>query len=220
MSTKTNRLETDADSKPIPQVYNPTLDKFVSVEGDANGMNVQVKSALPAGLNNIGKVDINTIPEVEVKNDSGNPLSVSSADGGMVSIGAKADTAVIDPAVSASQIALLKGVLKQAQGNGTGKAPIIDQTQTLTTAPITRIVTLTETPIALTSKANLKKITIRNIHLVLRARIGETGMTPANNKGIALEPGAMYQETFDPVTPVIIYGRSEGASIMVEVYEV
>ena len=90
---------------------------------------------------------------------------------------------------------------------------------TLVTAPVTRVVTLTETPVSLTSKANLRELTVRNVDLILRARIGETGMTAANGKGIALEPQAIYQESFDPTIPVTIYGRSEGASMLVEVYE-
>ena len=96
-----------------------------------------------------------------------------------------------------------------------------DQTETLTTAPVTKIMTLTEeTPVALNSKANLKQLTIRNTDPVIRAKVGETGMTPANRKGFAVEPLAIWQETFDPDVPVIVYGRSEGASIQVEVYEV
>ncbi len=89
----------------------------------------------------------------------------------------------------------------------------------LLTAPVTRVVTLTETPIALNSKSNLRQITIKNTDQSIRARIGETGMTPANGKGIALEPGATIQETFDPYIAVTLYGRSEGAAILVEVYE-
>ncbi len=97
---------------------------------------------------------------------------------------------------------------------------IINKSETLITAPITRIVTLTETPVALNSKAALRQLTIKNTDSSIRARIGETGMTPANRKGIALEPGAIYQETFDPTISVTVYGRSEGAAIEVEVYEV
>lgn len=93
------------------------------------------------------------------------------------------------------------------------------QGEILVSAPITRLVTLTETPIGLTSKANLRQITVTNNDPAIRARIGETGMTPANGKGKALEPGAIFQEQFDPTIAVAIYGRSEGASILVEVYE-
>ncbi len=95
-----------------------------------------------------------------------------------------------------------------------------DQTETLDSAPVTRTITLTETPVSLNSKANLKQLTVRNTDTVIRARVGETGMTPANGKGFAVEPLAIWQETFDPGIPVTVYGRSEGASIQVEVYEV
>lgn len=201
----------DTSGNPLLTVGNP---------GNVNITNeVEVKNDTGNPLNVAGTVNIGTMPEFEIKNDSGNPLAMKAADGDIISVGAKADAAVTDPTVTASVVAILKGLLKQAQ-NGTGKAPIIDQTETLNTAPATRIVTLTETPIALTAKSNLKQITIRNIDLVIRARIGETGMTPANGKGIALEPGAIYQEVFDPGTAVSIYGRSEGASVQVEVYEV
>ena len=89
----------------------------------------------------------------------------------------------------------------------------------LITAPVTRIVTLTETPVALNSKSALRQITVKNTDPSIRARLGETGMTPANRKGLALEPGAIYQESFDPTVSVTIYGRSDGAAIELEVYE-
>lgn len=89
----------------------------------------------------------------------------------------------------------------------------------LVTAPVTRVVTLTETPVALNSKSSLRQITVKNMDLAIRGKIGETGMTPVNRKGITLEPQSIYQESFDPTIAVTLYGRSEGASIEVEVYE-
>ena len=94
-----------------------------------------------------------------------------------------------------------------------------DQGELLVTAPVTRIVTITETPVALNSKSSIRQITVKNTDPSIRARIGETGMTPANRKGLALEPGSIMQESFDPNIAVTIYGRSEGAAIEVEVYE-
>lgn len=93
------------------------------------------------------------------------------------------------------------------------------QGEIIVSAPVTRVVTLTETPVALNSKPSLRQITVKNTNTFICARIGENGMTPANGKGISLEPGAIYQESFDPTIPVTIYGRSEGAAIEVEVYE-
>lgn len=51
------------------------------------------------------------------------PLPTTAKDGDIVSMGAKADAAVVDPTLSASEIALLKGIIKQLQGTGTGAVP-------------------------------------------------------------------------------------------------
>jgi hypothetical protein len=74
----------------------------------------------------IQKVEIQGTPnvgvtfpaEMEIKNDSGAALATKSADGDFATIGAKADTPVTDPTLQASQIALLKGLIKQLQGTG------------------------------------------------------------------------------------------------------
>ena len=89
-------------------------------------------------------VDINNIPNVKIdqsvsgttnaivnKNTSGteiftnlNPGYLNSSDGGIVSIGLKADVAITDYTTSGSLIAFLKGLIKQLQGDGTGALPI------------------------------------------------------------------------------------------------
>lgn len=51
-------------------------------------------------------------------------LPVSIADGSNVTQGSKSDSAIKDPTLSASEIALLKGVLSQLQGTGTGSTPV------------------------------------------------------------------------------------------------
>lgn len=55
------------------------------------------------------------------------------ADGSDVTQGAKADTAVVDPTAAATEIALLKGIIKQLQGDGTaGKtAPVEVKSSTI-----------------------------------------------------------------------------------------
>lgn len=103
--------------------------------------------------------------------------------------------------------------------NATVTVGTVNASEVITTAPVTRTITLTETPVALNSKSNLRQITIKNLDPSITAKIGETGMTPANAKGLTLDPGAIYQEGFDPATAVTIYGRSTGAAIEVEVYE-
>jgi len=89
-------------------------------------------------------VEINNIPSVKIdqttpgvtngivnKNSSGteiftslNPGSINSSDGGIVGIGLKADSPIIDPTLSGSLIAFSKGIIKQLQGDGTGALPI------------------------------------------------------------------------------------------------
>lgn len=49
---------------------------------------------------------------------------ITADDAAIAALGALAAAAVIDPAASASVIALLKGLLKQLQGTGTGAAPV------------------------------------------------------------------------------------------------
>ncbi|MCL6453546.1 MAG: hypothetical protein K6T78_07950 [Alicyclobacillus sp.] len=49
---------------------------------------------------------------------------VRAADGAVATMGAQADAAVTNPSMSASEIALLKGLLKQLQGGGSGSLPV------------------------------------------------------------------------------------------------
>jgi hypothetical protein len=48
----------------------------------------------------------------------------AAADGATSSLGAKAEAAVVDPTTEASLVALVKGLLKQLQGSGTGAATV------------------------------------------------------------------------------------------------
>jgi len=45
-------------------------------------------------------------------------------DGDNATLGTKADLAITDPTLSASEIAILKGMMKQLQGNGVGSMPV------------------------------------------------------------------------------------------------
>lgn len=143
---------------------------------------------------------------------------VSADDGAIVSAGAKSDVAVIDPTESASMIALLKGLLKQLQGAGIGQQSVLDQTDTVTSDLSTEIVTITSTPIALSQgKVSSKGVVIKNLSQFLQARFGEPGMTPANGKGLTLEPGEKVIITFDPNIATNVYVWVDGAAIQLEV---
>lgn len=254
MAYNTKTIVRDAQSVPAPQLFNATSDAYEVVQGKNGAMRTMVYDSNGNPVftgTNPGSVTITSIPEVEVKNDSGNPLSadvtdrsarvlgkITADDSALAQIGAMAATAVTNPASSASVIALLKGLIAQLQGSGSGRQPVItqnssgteimtssnpgiikDQTQLLITSPVTRTITLTETPVALNSKSNLRQITVKNLDQSITVKIGETGMTPANAKGMTLDPGAIYQESFDPATSVTVYGSSTGAAITVGVYE-
>ena len=95
----------------------------------------------------------------------------------------------------------------------------VSTSENIVTAPLTRTITLTETPVTLNSKVSLRQITVKNLDQSITGKLGETGMTPANAKGFTLDPGAIYQELFDPATAVTIYGRRTGAAISGEGYE-
>jgi hypothetical protein len=105
MAYNTVSIQKDVDGKPIPQYYDPLLDAYRVLQG-RNGAN-----------------------RVELYGPDGNPIGTTS---GKLNVraseiealaGALTDAAVTDPAASASIIALLKGLLKQLQGNG----PVKDQ---------------------------------------------------------------------------------------------
>lgn len=61
-------------------------------------------------------------PSFDGKYHSSRGWYVGSKDGEIETIGKKDDAAVTDPVLSASEIALLKGILKQLQGEGSGQS--------------------------------------------------------------------------------------------------
>jgi len=61
-------------------------------------------------------------PNFDGKYHSSRAWYTGSKDGEIETIGKKDDAAVIDPVLSASEIALLKGILKQLQGSGSGQS--------------------------------------------------------------------------------------------------
>ena len=220
MAYNTKPLVTDIGKKSAPQYFSVAGDTYEVTQGDGGSLWVKVKNdlkldssyPLPAGTNVIGSVKLTDGTDALLINTNGsiNVVQVNSSGVELFTVG--------NPGV-VSVSSMPEVEVKNDSGNPLMAKVLTDQTATLTTAPVTRLVTLTETPVALNSKSSLKEITVRNTDLVLRARIGETGMTPANGKGIALEPAAIYQESFDPTVAVTIYGRSEGAAVIMEVYE-
>ncbi|MEN6391078.1 MAG: hypothetical protein ABFD04_11735 [Syntrophomonas sp.] len=86
---------------PVPQYYNPTTDKYEVLQG-VNG----------AARHILYGADGNPVSVVS------NKLAVRASEIEAI-LGTTNDTAVIDPTLTASEIALLKGLLKQMRGEGT-----------------------------------------------------------------------------------------------------
>lgn len=59
-----------------------------------------------------------------VQVDANGNMKNSIGDGLDVAKGSKSDVAITDPTLDSSEIALLKGLLKQLQGNGSGATPV------------------------------------------------------------------------------------------------
>lgn len=99
-----------------------TAPTYAMQVGGSDGTNLR---AIKTDTDGHPQVDVLSLPAADVTDRPARVLGVvTAADGGLASIGAKADAAVTDPTLSASEIALLKGLLKQLQGGGTGAAPV------------------------------------------------------------------------------------------------
>jgi hypothetical protein len=153
-----------------------------------------MQTALPAGTNNIGDVDIaSALP-------AGNNL-----------IG---QTKVTDGTTVAAVDATTQRLKTDTVLTGS-----IEMTNT---APVVGVKTVTATAAQIFAggsvKANRRKMILKNEDTVLRFRVGPSSVTQQN--GFPVEPGASVEFQFDPATAVYIYAIAEGASIQVAVMEV
>ncbi len=93
--------------------------------------------------------------------------------------------------------------------------------RTLTSAPVTGVVTVTATAAEIFAGASRKSdrrfMSVQNEETVLRIRIGGASVTQQN--GTPIEPGARVEIEFDPKTDVPVYAISEGAAATVSVME-
>jgi len=197
---------------------------------------------LAAGTAIIGKVGIDQTTDgttnrtvAKISQSVGENV-ITSADGGLVTLGAKADTPIIDPTLSASQIALLKGMLKQLQGTGTAgtSQPVsvvgslantaVDlrtSLEVIVSPPVvgvkTVVATTAEVFAGASAKANRRTLNIKNEDAALRFRIGP--LTVNQQTGFPVEPGSTVKIKFDPSVATLIYAISEGASLQATVWE-
>lgn len=149
-----------------------------------------------------------------------NTGNIVKSDGSIVNL-ADLLAAIYDTEKGSLQTSLTMGGVDIGAGNPLPVSATINATvagEVLKTAPKTRILTVTETPVILSQESGLQQIIVRNTSDSIRARIGELSMTVANRKGLPLEPGAIMNESFDPTIPVGLCVRSEGAAIELEVW--
>jgi hypothetical protein len=110
----------------------------------------------------------------------------------------------------------------KTNANGELLTTLTGSIESLTTAPVVGVKTVTATAAEIfagsSAKANRRKLVVKNEDKILRFRIGADSVTQQN--GFPVEPGAIVEIQFDPGTAVAIYGISEGASLSAAVMEV
>ena len=104
---------------------------------------------------------------------------------------------------------------------GAVNVQLLGSIQTLVSAPATGQKTVTATAAELFAgvsvRANRRRLRIKNEDPFLRLRIGPSAVTQQN--GFPVEPFSTVEFDFDPATPVVIFGTSEGAALTVSVWE-
>jgi len=120
MPGNTKAIVSDVNAKPAPQIFDPSKDAYDYLLGQNGAMRTLLYDASGNPLltqANPGYADlVDRAARVLGK--------ISADDGAIAALGALAAAAITDPAQNASVIALLKGILKQLQGTGTGAAPV------------------------------------------------------------------------------------------------
>lgn len=160
----------------------------MSTPVNADGRPTQGGASQPVTVLNALSVTLTgTIPgTVEIANDSGNPVPVSAADGGLVTQGAKADAAVIDPTISASIVALLKGDLTLT-GALTETAPATDTASSGLNGRLQRIAQRLTSLIALLPAALGQGTMAQSLRVVLASDQSALSVTPTTQgSGVAV----------------------------------
>lgn len=107
--------------------------------------------------------------------------------------------------------------------NGNVGVRVVDDINTIKTAPVTAIKTVTETVSEIfagaSAKANRRTLIIKNEDTVLRFRVGENKVG-LQQSGFPVEPNAVIEFNFEPNTAVPIYAVSEGVALSIAIMEV
>lgn len=204
MAYNTKAIKVDINAKPVPQYFNPTLDDYEPLYGDKGAMRVLL-------------YDANGNPLLTEPN----PGYIRAADGAIAALGAKADAAVTDPTLSASEIALLKGLLKQLQGGGTGALPVSlnGSFAAIKSAPVVGAKTVSTTAAELfagaSRLANRYAMVVYN-EASIPVYWGPSGVTTANGFVLLPQDSIVFQFSPSVATAVYFVASSSAAVRVVE----
>lgn len=205
MAYNIKTLKKDLPGGSIPQYFNPETDDFEPLYGKANA-------------NRVLLYDANGNPLLTAVNPGviqGAAAHDAAASGSPVQVGGVYRST--DPAVTDGDAASLR-----VNAKGELLAQLAGSIETVNSAPVTGVKTVTATAAELFAgasvKANRRKLIVKNEDTVLRFRIGPSTVT--QQTGFPVEPGAAVEIQFDPATAVPVYAISGGASLSVAVMEI
>lgn len=126
MAYNTQAVKRDSQNVPVPQVYNSNSDAYEVLQGANGAMRIMLYDANGNPLLTAANPGV-----ADVTDRAARLLGkITADDSALTQIGALAAVAVTDPTASGSVIALLKGLLKQVQGSGSGRQPVLAQNST------------------------------------------------------------------------------------------
>ena len=112
---------------PVPQHFNPIADDYEPIYGRNNAGRVELYGpdgnpiSTSSGKLAVRASEVETLLTTLGSKDYATQTTLAAI---LVQLGTTASAAVTDPTASAALIQLLKGLLKQLQGGGTGAAPV------------------------------------------------------------------------------------------------
>lgn len=234
MPANSKPIVLDVNGKPAPQYYNPTTDAYEYLHGEAGAMRVllwgpggqallvqtptgETKQVLGvAGYGHDGtswrplKTTATGQVEADVIDRAARVLGkVTADDGAIAALGALADAAKTDTALSASVIALLKGLLQTLRTDA-AKVQVsasFDTLRNMVGATKTATSVASEVFAGASRLTGRRGVIIKNEHPYLRIRVDGGAVT--HKTGVALEPFWAALFALDPAVDVPIYVISE-----------
>jgi len=238
MPYNTQQIKRDQQNSPIPQYFNPTTDVYEALLGrnGANRVELYGPDGNPIGTTN-GKLNVRA-SEIETLLAGGLPAALTAGGGlkvgvvdalpaganivGQVKLTDGTDGLLINTNGSLNVVPVNSAGTELFTAGNPGNVQLTGSIESITSAPAVGVKTVTATAAEIfaeaSAKANRRRLILKNEDPILRFRIGPSTVTQQN--GFPVEPGAVIEIQFDPVTAVPIYAISEGANLSVAVMEI